>query len=423
MKFDVIIVGSGPAGLGAAFHISENSNKKILLIDKESISVGGLRNDCKQNYLFPIGFSKEYWDEKNASELLEIVAQHLNPTYEKQNNIKKYVERAEKISVKLLEIKQAHVGTDKSKILITNLIEQLKNLNVDISLNTNCKEINYEKRTIIIENTKTQEEQEIEFEDLILAPGRAGFRWLQNYMNKLNIKYSDNIIDIGVRLEMHQKNYSIVNDYYDPKFIFPENVRTFCTNSGSAYIVKENYKDYYSINGHAYSQNQRTNNLVNFAVLKTIKLTDPVASGQEFAKILGQAAMNLGGGKPIMQRIGDFKFNKRSKRETFNEDLYDFKPTLPDCTPGDISLAVPAKILNSIWNSLELLDAIVPGVLSPSTIIYYPEIKTYANKPEFINEFFCVKPNIYTIGDGAGTSRGITAAWASGIRAANGILK
>lgn len=126
MKFDTIIIGSGPAGLGAAFHISENSNKKILLIDKESISVGGLRNDCKQNYLFPIGFPKEYWNEKVASELLEIVAQHLKPTYEKQNNIKKYVERAEKISVKLLEIKQAHVGTDKSKILISNLIEQLK---------------------------------------------------------------------------------------------------------------------------------------------------------------------------------------------------------------------------------------------------------------------------------------------------------
>jgi uncharacterized FAD-dependent dehydrogenase len=71
---------------------------------------------------------------------------------------------------------------------------------------------------------------------------------------------------------------------------------------------------------------------------------------------------------------------------------------------------------------MKLLDTIVPGILHPSTIIYYPEIKTYAIRPEFIDRNFCVKENIYMIGDGAGTSRGITGAWASGIRAANGIL-
>ena len=70
-----------------------------------------------------------------------------------------------------------------------------------------------------------------------------------------------------------------------------------------------------------------------------------------------------------------------------------------------------------------MLDTIIPGVLHPSTIIYYPEIKTYSNKPNFINEYFMVKEGYYIIGDGAGTSRGITAAWASGIRSVQGILK
>ena len=45
------------------------------------------------------------------------------------------------------------------------------------------------------------------------------------------------------------------------------------------------------------------------------------------------------------------------------------------------------------------------------------------NKPRFIDEHFQAAENIYLIGDGAGTSRGITGAWASGIRAADGILK
>jgi len=121
--------------------------------------------------------------------------------------------------------------------------------------------------------------------------------------------------------------------------------------------------------------------------------------------------------------VGDFRMGKRSKEATFNDDLYDFEPTLKGATPGDISLAVPSKILRDIWRSMKMLDTIVPGILHPSSILYYPEIKTYANRPRFIDRHFRVRDNIFIVGDGAGTSRGITAAWASGIRAARGIVK
>ena len=47
----------------------------------------------------------------------------------------------------------------------------------------------------------------------------------------------------------------------------------------------------------------------------------------------------------------------------------------------------------------------------------------YANKPAFLDRHFRVSSNVYMVGDGAGTSRGITGAWASGIRAAEGILE
>ena len=158
-------------------------------------------------------------------------------------------------------------------------------------------------------------------------------------------------------------------------------------------------------------------------MLKTIKLTEPLISGYKFANILGQAAMQLSGGKPMMQRVGDFRMGKRSKIDTFNKDLYNFEASLSSCTPGDITLAMPSKIMRDIWKSLKMLDTIVPGVLHPSTILYYPEIKTYGNKPSFLNNSFKIKDNIYTIGDGAGTSRGITGAWASGIRAAEDVIK
>ena len=417
--YDVIIVGSGPAGLGAAFKIAENSTYSILLIEKKKISSGGLRNDCKQNYTFPVGFPLEHWDKKEAEILLEEVKNHLHPRLESRHNIEKYVKRAEKIGVDILSIDQAHVGTDKSSELIAELIGQLRTLGVNVSLKTEVAELVKSEKKIVLSGGEV-----IGFEHIILAPGRADYDWLQQQMDVLGVTYNDNVVDIGVRIEMKEENYPIVKDYYDPKILLPGKVRTFCTNSGCAHIVREKYKGYYSVNGHSLSKENNTpNKLVNFAMLKTIRLTEPVVSGQQFGKILGEMVMQLSGGSVIMQRVGDFRMGSRSKKETFNEDLYDFEPTLKSAIPGDLSLCMPAKILRDIWKALKMLDTIIPGVLHPSTIIYYPEIKTYSNKPHFIDENFMVQEGYYIIGDGAGTSRGITGAWASGIRAANGILR
>ncbi len=139
--------------------------------------------------------------------------------------------------------------------------------------------------------------------------------------------------------------------------------------------------------------------------------------------MLGVQAALLGGGGPIMQRIGDFRLGKRSTRAAFSGDLYDFEPSLASATPGDIGLSAPAKVLRALWNAMKLLDTIVPGLLHPSTIMYYPEIKLYANRPAFMDTYFRAREHLYLIGDGAGTSRGITAAWASGLRAADRILE
>ncbi len=416
-KYDVIIVGSGPAGLGAAFKIAQNSNSSVLLLEKKKISSGGLRNDCKQNYTFPVGFPLEHWNKEEAQELLEEVRAHLNPKIEKRFNIEKYTKRARKIGVEILSIDQAHVGTDKSSELISSLIEKLKALHVEVALQTEVKKIEKDKQEIVLSDGS-----KIAFKNLILAVGRADYDWLQTQLDTLGVEYNDNIVDIGIRVETKEEHYPIVKDYYDPKILFPNKVRTFCTNSGCAHIVREKYKGYYSVNGHSLSKENRPNGLVNFALLKTIRLTEPVVSGQQFGKILGQMVMQLSGGSVIMQRVGDFRLGSRSKKETFNSDLYDFKPTLKSAVAADLSLSMPSKILRDIWKSLKMLDTIIPGVLHPSTILYYPEIKTYSNKPKFISRNFMVKNGYCIIGDAAGTSRGITAAWASGIRAANGIL-
>ena len=422
--YDVVIVGSGPAGMGAAFELAQKRpDLSILMLDQERFSTGGMRNDCKMNFTYPIGFPEEYWTREQADTYMDGVKQFLKPDIMDKSNIAIYQKRAQRLGCRLLEIQQSHLGTDGGLLLIKRFLAELNTLQVHLALGETMLSVDGERKYVVTDK------RDIGYRSLLIAPGRRGFHFLQMMMQSLGVPFIDNIVDIGIRVETRIEHYPIVRDYYDPKFYFPEKVRTFCTNSGDAHVVKEKYTSargdtWYSVNGHAYSaERHEANGLVNFAILKTVKFTAPLASGQAYAENLGMQAALMGGGRPLMQRVGDFRLNSRSKENSFNTDLYDFKPSLKDCCPGDISLAMPAKIMRVIWKAMKHLDTIVPGVLHPSTIMYYPEIKLYANKPVFQDEFFRVTDSVYLAGDGAGTSRGITAAWASGMRSAQGMME
>ncbi len=419
--FDTVIVGTGPAAFGCAFELLRvRPQTRLLLIDKQNVSTGGLRNDCKMNFTWPIGFPEDVWQEDQASAYLARAESFLQPSIMAKHRVETYANRAERLGVRLLAVRQSHLGTDGGLKLIYRLMDELRAAGVQIALGETAQTVDAAQKIL------TSDQRQVAYDSLVIAPGRGGFSFLQKIMNELGIEFRDNVVDVGIRVETREEHYPIVADYYDPKFYFPGKVRTFCTNSGSAHVVQEKYtasegKIYYSVNGHAYSDARPRNGLVNFAMLKTVTLTEPLASGPAYAEMLSHQASLLGGGHPIMQRVGDFRLGRRSTQAGFVGDLYDFEPSMA-ATPGDISLAVPAKVLRALWGALKQLDTIVPGVLHPSTIMYYPEIKLYANKPRFVDAHFRVADSLYFIGDGAGTSRGITGAWASGIRAADGIL-
>jgi uncharacterized FAD-dependent dehydrogenase len=132
-RFDCVIVGTGPAGLGAAFTLTDNRpGMSILLIDSSGTSTGGLCNDCKMNFTFPIGFPLDCWEQEEAARRLEAVAAHLQPEILPKHNIGVYERRAEKLGVQLIEVRQSHLGTDGGVTLSRKLIGDLEARGVEV---------------------------------------------------------------------------------------------------------------------------------------------------------------------------------------------------------------------------------------------------------------------------------------------------
>ncbi|MFO8062891.1 MAG: hypothetical protein R6U31_08225, partial [bacterium] len=268
-------------------------------------------------------------------------------------------------------------------------------------------------------------------ESIVIAPGRNGSKWLRDIAKKHSIEYSNGKrIDVGIRIEVKREHYPITDFLYDPKFKirtkYDTEVRTFCTNPGGR-VRLEQYDEFKLINGDALKKKKTEN--TNFALLNTIELTEPLTDPFLFGRLIASATNILGNGKPIIQRVGDFLDEKRSKSETFyDKDRWFNKltPTLKSekvVSPGDIRMAYPYKIIKSLKEAMIKLNKIFDNtILKEENVLYAPEIKFYSLKYRTGRNLETTRKHIYVAGDGAGKSRGIVGAGISGILAAEGII-
>ena len=72
---------------------------------------------------------------------------------------------------------------------------------------------------------------------------------------------------------------------------------------------------------------------------------------------------------------------------------------------------------------LEAMDKIAPGIFSRHTLLYGVEVKFYSHRIKLAGNLESEIDNLFIIGDGAGITRGLLQASASGIWAAKEVLK
>lgn len=469
-NYRIVIVGAGQASMFCAYELIKGGLNDILLIDKGrdvdkrgcstrkgngcvhcepcgtmcGVGGAGTYSDGTLNLRPDIGgdLKEQTGDERSAWELVDYVdsiflefgatqVMHI-PTGKKVEELKR---KARSVGAKFIDIRQRHIGSDKAPEIISNFKKYLEANGAEFLLETEVRDLIIENNTckgvVIVEEKASGADlaktSDIFSEFTIIAPGRIGTDWIESMIKKHKIGAKYGHIDIGVRVEVPAIIMDPITEInHDPKFhiktkTYGDFVRTFCTNE-HGHVVKEEYEKFVCTNGHSYSRNSKMESEnTNFAFVVKIELTEPLENTNKFGKSIAILTTTLGGGRPILQTMEDLKKARRSTQERIERNLV--TNTLKDVTPGDISLALPKRILKDIEEGLETLNEIIPGITADSTLIYAPEIKFYSMKVNVDRNMETSINGLFAAGDGAGLTRDIVNAAATGVLAGRGIIK
>ena len=450
--YNVAIIGAGPAGIFTALELVKlKPDWKIILIEKGAriekracLLRNGYKNcpSCKtcgllcgwggagafsdgKLTLTPDvgGHLVDYMSFNDVENLIQycddIYLEHgaTDEVFGRDKNEFLDIERAATLAeLKLVHSPVRHLGTERSLDVLKHMQDYLED-KIKIVNNKTVDKLDIKDGQI--KGFTLNDGEKIEAEYVVVAPGREGADWLSKELIKNGVELVNNAVDVGVRVELPAAVMEpITSRLYESKLIyhsptFGDEVRTFCMNPNGE-VVSENYNGIQTVNGHSYA-NMKTQN-TNFALLVSKKFTEPFNEPITYGQHVASLANMLSGGV-LVQRFGDLLDGRRSTPGRIKDSI--IKPTLECAVPGDLSLVLPYRQLLSIIEMLYALDKIAPGVASRYTLLYGVEVKFYSARPKLTDELESKEiKNLFAIGDGAGVTRGLMQASASGVHAA-----
>lgn len=453
---DIVIIGSGTAGIYAGYELKKlHPGLNVCILDrggdiysrscpivsgkvKECIHCdvchtmcgfggAGAFSDGKYNFTTAFGgWLNDYLPDDEIMELIEYVdsvnVQH-GATQQVFSTDTKEARALEKKALEndlhLLQAKVKHLGTENNLKILQHIYESLRD-SIEFHFHTGAQEI---KTLTNGFEVMTDNGDTFACQYLIAAPGRSGAAWFASQCSALGLELINNQVDIGVRVELPAKVFEHITDVvYESKLVYRtqqygDQVRTFCMNP-YGYVVAENVDGINTVNGHSYSDPALRSENTNFALLVSNRFTDPFDQPYRYGRHIASLSNMLGGGI-LVQRFGDLLKGVRTNAHRLSKSFT--RPTL-SATPGDLSLALPKRQLDDIIEMIYALNKIAPGTANYDTLLYGAEVKFYSARLKLTKHLETQYPNFFAIGDGAGVTRGLAQAGASGVLAAREII-
>ncbi|NLB78255.1 MAG: NAD(P)/FAD-dependent oxidoreductase [Clostridiaceae bacterium] len=456
-SYDTIIIGCGTAGIFAGYELQKLvPGMNILMLEQgrgiysrlcpivekkvptcincnscgimNGFGGAGAFSDGKYNFTTQFGgWLNEYLDTSKIMELIEYVdtinvgfGATLKRFSTNSPEAREISRKALSYDLHLLEAEVKHFGTENNRQILTKMFDYL-NEKVEISCDAGVESFEPLESGYMV--TLTNGETAM-CRHLIVAPGRSGAEWFAAQCRKLNLQLINNQVDIGVRVELPARVFESITDIvYESKFLYRtkqygDMVRTFCMNP-YGHVVSENVDGIITVNGHSYTDPAFRSENTNFAILVSNRFTKPFNEPYQYGKRIASLSNMLGGGI-LVQRFGDLIKGKRTNEHRLAQSFT--VPTMK-ATPGDLSLVLTKRHLDNIIEMINALDKIAPGSANYDTLLYGVEVKFYSSRLLLNNEFETELPGFYAIGDGAGITRGLSQAAASGVHVARVIAQ
>lgn len=436
----VIIVGSGPAGLFAALRLIEQGIKPIII--ERGSDVKARRRDLaainkehvvnpESNYCFGEGGAGTYSDGK------------LYTRSKKRGDVNRVLEILVAHGAKedILFDAHPHIGTNKLPNLVTEIRESIIRAGGEVHFNT--KVVDFIVKDSEMLGVITQAGDTIEGEGVILATGHSA-RDIFQLLHQKKILIEAKPFALGVRVEHEQElidriqyhcpvnrgihlpasSYALVHQAQVQQF--DRGVFSFCMCPGGFIVPSATVPGEVVVNGM--SPSRRDSKFANSGIVVAVNETDfqsyarygPLA-GMYFQQEVEQKACTVAGGTQSApaQRLCDFVEKRTSS--SLLETSYQ-----PGLTSVEMRTVLPAFIAEALNQGFKNFGSKMKGYLTNEAQIVGVESRTSSPVRIPRDKDTLEHPQIkmlFPCGEGAGYAGGIVSAAMDGERCAEAVLK